>query len=62
MDSATWMDGSSGAEQQFVMTGAEPSIETSWGNNVIIEPYVASYPSESTQSQRVRPFLQKTTF
>jgi hypothetical protein len=56
------MDGLSGMEQQFVMTGAKPSIGTNWGDNAIFEPYAASYPSGSTQSQIVRLFLQVTTF
>jgi hypothetical protein len=60
--SAVYIGSSSGMEQRVMMPGTEPSMETSWGDNAIFEPYVASYSSESTEFQRVRPFLRVTTF
>jgi hypothetical protein len=56
-DSAVYIGSSSGMEQQVMMPETELSMETSWGDNAIFEPYVTSYPSESTEFQRVRPFL-----
>ena len=58
MNGAVYMDGSSEVEQQSMMTGMGPSTEPSWGDNGVLNPYAATYQSESTQARRVRPFLQ----
>ena len=62
--SAVYIGSSSGMEQQVMRPGTEPSAETSWGDNTVFEPYIASYPSEPTEFQKVkvRPFLRKTMF
>ena len=59
MDSVVYMGGSPETEHQFMTTGAGPSVETSWSDNTVFEPYVATYQSEPTPPQRVRPFLQE---
>ena len=59
IDIAAYMDGSS---TEFMTTGIEPSTGFSWVDNAVIEPHVISHQSASTQSQKVRRFLQVTIF
>ena len=49
MDGAMYMDGSSGVEEQYKVTGTVPSAETSWGDSAVFEPYIASYQSAPAQ-------------
>ena len=48
MEGAMYMDGSPG-EHQLNVTVTGPSAETSWGDNAVFEPYIASYQSASAQ-------------